>query len=287
MNSVLPTIASLCLFFSVCYGQGESEPNLSYATQNDILYRDSNEAASDAYIKERCRLDIYYPSNKPHFTTVVWFHGGGLKGGSKNIPPELKEQGIAVVAVNYRLYPKVHSPVFIDDAAASIAWTFENIEKYGGDPNRIFIAGHSAGGYLVSMVGLDRSYLAKYGIDANKIAGVIACSGQMITHMVMREERKIPNTQPIIDQFAPLYHVRADAPAMILITGDRNLELLGRYEENAYMMRMMKEAGHKKTELYEIQGHGHVEMCKPAITILLTQTDRLLKQYLHKPMLSK
>jgi hypothetical protein len=250
-------------------GSVYAEPNLVYKTQNNILYRDVNEAKSDAYIMERCRLDIYYPADNKNFKTVVWFHGGGLKGGSKSIPAELKEQGIAVIAVNYRLYPKVKCPVYIEDAAAAVAWTFKNIEKYGGDPNKIFISGHSAGGYLVSIVGMDKSWLAKYNLDTNKLAGIIPCSGQMITHMVIREERKIPDTQPIIDQYAPLYHVRADAPPLILITGDRNLELLGRYEENAYMMRMMKIAGHKQTELYEIQGHNHGEMLKPAFTILL------------------
>jgi len=246
-----------------------ADPNIAYKTENDILYRDANEAQSDTYINERCRLDIYYPANKKNFATVVWFHGGGLKQGGKSIPEELKEQGIAVIAANYRLYPKVKCPVYIEDAAAAAAWAFQNIAKYNGDPNKIFISGHSAGGYLANMVGMDKSWLAKYNIDANKIAGLIPFSGHTITHMTIREERKIPDTQPVIDQFAPLYYVRADAPPLVLITGDRNLELLGRYEENAYMFRMMKVAGHKKTELYEIQGHDHRQMLKPALTILL------------------
>ncbi len=265
-NSLLLMAILTSLLFSICV---YADPNIVYKTQNNILYYDANTVQSDTYIKERCRLDIYYPANKTHFATVVWFHGGGIKDGEKSIPEELQVQGIAVVAANYRLYPKVKCPVYIEDAAAAVAWTFKSIEKYGGDPNLIFVSGHSAGGYLTSMISLDKSWLAKYNIDANRIAGIIPCSGQMITHMVVREERKIPDTQPVIDQFAPLYHVRADAPALILITGDRNLELLGRYEENAYMMRMMKVAGHKKTELYEIQGHNHGEMARPAFTILL------------------
>jgi acetyl esterase/lipase len=252
-----------------------ADPNIAYKTENDILYRNANEAQSDTYINERCRLDIYYPANKKNFATVVWFHGGGLKGGEKSIPEELKEQGIAVIAVNYRLYPKVKCPVYIEDAAAATAWTFKNIKNYGGDPNKIFISGHSAGGYLASMLGMDKTWLAKHNIDANKIAGLIPFSGHTITHMTIREERKISDKQPVIDQFAPLYYVRADAPPMVLITGDRNLELLGRYEENAYMFRMMKVAGHQKTELYEIQGHDHGQMLKPALTILL---DYIKKQ---------
>ncbi len=271
-NNLLLLLATLIMLFFSADSHAEQAKATSkpvYETQNDILYCDANEAKSDAYMTDLCRLDVYYPSNKTHFTTVVWFHGGGLQGGNKSIPEELKEQGIAVIAVNYRLYPKVLCPVYIDDAAAAVAWVFNNIKTYGGDPNLIFIAGHSAGGYLVSMIGLNKAYLAKYNIDANRIAGIIPFSGQTITHFVIRQERKIPDTQPIIDQFAPMYHVRADAPALILITGDRNLEMLGRYEENAYLMRMMNVVGHKKTELYEIQGHNHGEMAKPAFTILL------------------
>jgi hypothetical protein len=86
---------------------------------------------------------------------------------------------------------------------------------------------------------------------------LISLSGQAITHFTIREERGIPGTQPIIDEFAPLYHVRKDAPPLILITGDRELELLGRYEENAYLMRMMKLNGHQTTKLYELDGYDH------------------------------
>ena len=246
-----------------------AEKTTTYKTDYNVLYQGTTIAQSDEYINQRCRLDIYYPSNKKGFPTVVWFHGGGLQSGQKAIPQELKEKNIAIVAANYRLYPKVLCPVYIEDAAAAVAWTFKNIENYGGDPNLIFISGHSAGGYLASMIGLDKKYLKKYNVDANNIAGLIPFSGHTITHFAVRHQRDIPEKRPIIDEFAPLYHVRDDAPALTLITGDRNLELLGRYEENAYMMRMMKVLGHKQTKLYEIQGHNHGTMVKPACTILL------------------
>lgn len=83
------------------------------------------------------------------------------------------------------------------------------------------------------MIGLDKSWLGKYDIDANKIAGLISLSGHAITHFTVREERGIPGTQPVVDSLAPLFHVRADAPPLLLITGDREMEMLGRYEENA------------------------------------------------------
>ena len=107
------------------------------------------------------------------------------------------------------------------------------------------------------MIGLDKKWLANHNINADKIAGLISLSGQTITHFTVREERGIPGTQPIIDELAPLYHVRKDAPPIILITGDSELELLGRYEENAYLMRMMKISGHTKTKLYKLDGYDH------------------------------
>jgi acetyl esterase/lipase len=248
-----------------------------YATQSDINYYDPAIEESDNYIKSRAKLDIYYPKQGSHFSTVVWFHGGGLSGGNKHIPQGLLEQGIAVIAVNYRLYPKVKAPVYIQDAAASVAWAFQNIEKYGGDKNKIFLSGHSAGGYLASMVGLDKSYLAVHSINANDLAGLIPFSGHTITHFTVRKERGIKGTQPIIDELAPLFHVRKDAPPLLLITGDRELEMLGRYEENAYMMRMMRVAGHSETRIFELDGYGH-NIVKPAVPLLLNEIDRVLSK---------
>ena len=248
----------------------------SYKTVRDIGYRDTPLAEKDAYIGQRCRLDVYYPVGQKGFATVVWFHGGGLTGGERFVPNELKGKGLAVVAVNYRLSPKVSCPIYIDDAAAAVAWTFKHIAEYGGNPGLIFVSGHSAGGYLTSMVGLDKRWLAKYDVDADDIAALIPFSGHTITHFTVRKERGIPETQPIVDEFAPLYHVRPDAPPLVLITGDRELEMLARYEENAYMMRMMKVTGHKKSVLYELQGFDHGQMAAPAHSILLKHIKEIV-----------
>jgi acetyl esterase/lipase len=240
---------------------------ITYKTENNISYRTGENL--DEYQKERCNLDIYYPENVDNFTTLVWFHGGGLTSGEKSIPERLKNKKLAVVAVNYRLSPKVKSPAYIDDAAAAVAWVFKNISKYGGNPKKIVVSGHSAGGYLICMIGLDKHYLAAYGIDANDIQKLVPFSGQMITHFEIRKERGIKDTQPVVDELAPLFHVRADASPLYLITGDRELEMLGRYEENAYMWRMMKLAGHKQTTLYELDGFDHGGMAEPAFDLLL------------------
>ena len=249
----------------------------SYQTKENIPYYDQVSRQSDKYIDERCVLDIYYPAGQKDFATIVWFHGGGLSAGQKEIPEALKNKGVAVIGVNYRLHPKIKSPEYVEDAAAAVAWTFKNIQDYGGDPSKIFISGHSAGGYLAAMVGMDKAYLAKYDIDANNIAGLIPFSGHMITHFTVRKERGIEGTQPIIDAMAPLYFVRSDAPPLLLITGDRKLEMLGRYEENAYMMRMMKVAGHTETRLYEMDGYGH-NMTAPAFPLLLKEINKIIKE---------
>lgn len=250
---------------------------IEYQNKFNIPYYIKSIQNQDNYIKEKCVLDIYYPANIKNFATIVWFHGGGLTDGEKEIPTALKEKGFCVVGVNYRLYPKVKSPSYIEDAAAAVAWVFNNIQNYGGDTSLILVSGYSAGGYLTKMLGLDKRWLQVYNIDANRIAGIISFSGHAITHFTIREERGIPGTQPIIDVLAPLYHVRADAPPLILITGDRELELLGRYEENAYLMRMMKVAGHTKTKLYEMDGYDH-GMTEPAFPLLIKEINRIMDE---------
>ena len=266
-------IFSFILFFWL--GMMGWTQEVQYDTQENIHYYSDPIKNADPYINERCVLDIYYPRDVNNYPTVVWFHGGGLTSGKKSIPKELKGKGIGVVAVNYRLHPRVKAPKYIEDAAAAVAWVFNNIHHFGGDPSSIFVTGASAGGYLTSMIGLDTSWLAKHHIDANRIAGLIPLSGHTITHFTIRKERGIPGTQPIVDRLSPLYHTRPDAPPLLLITGDRELEMLGRYEENAYLMRMMKIAGHTETRLYELDGYGH-STDLPVYPLLLKEVQRIM-----------
>lgn len=243
-----------------------------YKIKEDIPYRENTQAL-DEYQQERCLLDINYPSSKG-FATIIWFHGGGLTSGEKSFPKALQNKGHAIVAVNYRLSPKVKVTECLDDAAAAVAWVMKNIRGFGGDRKRIFISGHSAGGYLTSMIGLDSSWLKRHQEDANDIAGLIPYSGHAITHFTVRKERGIAATRPIVDELAPLFHVRKDAPPILLITGDREKELLGRYEENAYLFRMLKVSGHQDVTLFEIDGYGH-GMTDPAHPLLLKFVKRI------------
>jgi len=242
-----------------------------YQQVNDISYRET----AEGYARERCKLDVYYPTNEKDAPVVVWFHGGGIEGGNKHIDPPLKNSGLVVVAVNYRLLPKAKIDDILDDAAAAVAWTYKNIEKYGGSKRKIFVAGHSAGGYLLDIIGLDKRWLAKYDVDADSLAALVPFSGQCVTHYNIRKQQGIPPLQATIDQYAPLTYVRPDAPPVVIISGDRELELFGRYEEQAYFWRMLKLAGHKDVTLYEMQGYDHGAMPQPAYKILKDHIRRI------------
>lgn len=249
-----------------CTGAGAQ-----YHQVNDISYTES----ADSYAQERCKLDVYYPADVKDVPVVVWFHGGGIEGGSKHIDRELRNSGLVVVAPNYRLLPKATIDQCLDDAAAAVAWTYRNIGKYGGSKRKIFVAGHSAGGYLLDIIGLDKRWLAKYGVDADSLAALVPFSGQCVTHYNIRKQQGIGPLQPIVDQYAPLTFVRPDAPPIIIISGDRELELYGRYEEQAYFWRMLKLSGHKDVSLYEMQGYDHGAMPQPAYKILKDHIRRI------------
>jgi acetyl esterase/lipase len=267
MRSLLLSLAGIWLTFTAA-GSSFAEDRVRTAIKEQgIAYRDGADLSD--YAKERCRLDVSFPAGAKEVPTVVWFHGGGLTGGERSIPSELEGQGLGVVAASYRLHPKAKSPEYVEDAAAAVAWTFRNAEKYGGSPKKIYVAGHSAGAYLSLMVTLDKKWLAAHEIDADQIAGVGSYSSQTITHFTVRKERGIGELQPVVDDMAPLFHVRKDAPPILLLTGDRERELRGRYEENAYLWRMMKEVGHPSTVLYELDGYDHGGMAKPGHPLML------------------
>ena len=222
-----------------------------YKQINDIGYTKK----TDVYAQERLKLDVYYPEGMKDCPVIVWFHGGGLEGGKKEIPNKLKEKGYVVVGANYRLLPKVTVDETLDDAAEAVAWVFRHAEEYGGDTRKIVVTGHSAGGYLAMLLCLNKAWLDHYAVDADDVMMYVPFSGQA---------------------YAPIFWVRKDCPPLVLICGDRELELYGRYDENQYLARMMKLVGHEQTYLYEIDGHGHGKMVEPAFHILETHLNKML-----------
>lgn len=248
-----------------------------YVTLHDVPYRTTYK--SD-YQRQQDKMDIYLPTREEGFTTVVWFHGGGMSEGGKYIPAELQKQGICVIGVGYSLCAgnnkdpnapnrNVTTADGVDDAAAATAWVLRHIAEYGGNPKKVILSGHSAGGYITLLIGMDKSRVAKYGEDVDKVEALVPFSGQAITHYQNRRDRGISDYQPIIDTEAPLYWVRKDCPPILLICGQRERELLGRYEENAYLWRMLQLIGHKDAHIYELDGFSHGTMYGPAHSVLL------------------
>lgn len=244
----------------------------NYLTDKDIPYTKK----TDSYSVERLKLDVYHSKDLKDCPVVVWFHGGGLEAGEKEIPRQLRNKGYVVVGVNYRLLPKVTVNETLDDAAEAVAWVFNHIAEYGGDVRKMVVTGHSAGGYLSMLLCLNKAWLQRHGVDADSVMLYAPFSGQAVTHYNVRKMQGLKPLQVTIDEYAPIYWVRSDCPPLVLICGDRELELYGRYDENQYLARMMKLVGHQQTYLYEIDGHGHGGMVAPSFHILDTHIKRML-----------
>jgi acetyl esterase/lipase len=126
-------------------------------------------------------LDIFQPEGKQGLPVVLFFHGGVWQRGDKsayaNVGQALARRGIVTLVVNYRLTPTVRHPGHVQDAARATAWALDNVERFGGRKDRVFLSGHSAGGHLVTLLLFDPSYLKAVGHAPEALAGVIALSG--------------------------------------------------------------------------------------------------------------
>ena len=182
-----------------------------------------------------------------------------------------------MAAVNYRLSPRAQCPAYLEDAAQALAWVFRSIREYGGSEEKIFVSGHSAGGYLTLMLALDKSWTAAYGLDADRIAGACPISGQADTHSTIRKERGLPEDLPVIDAYAPVNHVRKEGCPLMLITGDRSLEIPARWEENAHLAAVLKHFGHP-FELFELNGFDHSTVLASACLLIRSDIRRRLHE---------
>jgi acetyl esterase/lipase len=174
----------------------------------------------------RQRLDVYRPSgDAQNLPVVVFAYGGAWKSGDRK-PYEfagraLAAQGAVAVVFDYRLVPQVRFPAFIDDTAAAIAWASRNAAIYGGDPNRIILAGHSAGAYDLAVAALDHRYLAAQGVDPHVIAGVVTLAGPF-DFLPLDDPDTIAafGQWPKPEETQPVHLVTPDAPPFLLLTGD-------------------------------------------------------------------
>lgn len=178
-------------------------------------------------------LNIWVPkeaSNKP-LPVVVFIYGGGWRAGSKDeyafTGRALASRGYITVLPDYRLYPNTKFPGFLEDSAKAVSWVRDNIQKSGGDPDRIFLSGQSAGAYNVTMLALDRQWLGREGKTPDFIKGVAVLAGPADFYPFSSETTKQSfGDYPRPELTQPVNFVRADAPPLWLSTGmdDKQVE---------------------------------------------------------------
>ena len=228
----------------------------------DIPYKD-DVVSQTPYEQERCKLDLTVPAGAKGFATYVWFYGGGLKNGAKDLRSEycaeiresLAQGGVAVVTPDYRLSPKAKYPAYVDDAAAAFAWTVKHIAEHGGDPRKVFIGGHSAGGYLALLVGMDPERLKPHGLTLGSVAGIAQVSGQVLTHYTVREERGQARYGITSDEAAPAFYIRKSLPPILTIYAQN--DMLSRAEENMFFVTTLKAAGHTENYSLRVDDRDH------------------------------
>lgn len=171
----------------------------------------------------RNKLDIYTPVDHPvHAPVVVFFYGGSWNSGSRMdydfVGEALASRGIVVVIADYRLYPQVRYPAFLEDSARAVGWAHEHAQDYGGDPGHLYVMGHSSGAYNAAMVALDPTLLAGVGLKPSIISGWIGLAGPYDFLPVDVEAVKpvffFPNSPP---ESQPINHVSRESPPALLL----------------------------------------------------------------------
>ncbi|MEO8313257.1 MAG: alpha/beta hydrolase [Pseudomonadota bacterium] len=131
-------------------------------------------------VDARQRLDVFAPKAGEH-PIVVFFYGGSWTMGKKSqygfVGAALSAHGYVTVIPDYRLYPQVRFPEFVDDAAQAVAWVRMHAKEFGGNPDKIILMGHSAGAHMAAMLALNDIYLARAGVPHDSIVGLVGLSG--------------------------------------------------------------------------------------------------------------
>lgn len=189
---------------------------------------DARRAGNLIYDPERnLRLDVYAPPGTRNAPVVVFLYGEAWKGGAKEnytwVAEALNSRGFVTVIPDYRKYPSVRFPAFVEDAARAVAWVQANIEPYGGSPQRLFVMGHDAGAHIASLLALDPRYLTAVRSSRSQLRGVIAMAGYYDF---------LPITDPMLrDLFGPVHkfgesqplsYAGRGAPPLLLMHGEND-----------------------------------------------------------------
>jgi acetyl esterase/lipase len=232
----------------------------------------------------RGKLDICRPVRAVAAPVVVFFYGGGWRSGYKElyryVAKALARRGYVAVVPDYRIFPEARYPDFIEDGAKAVRWVKDNAQKFGGDPDRLFLSGHSAGAHIAAMLAIDGRWLANVGLVACRdIAGLIGISGPY-DFMPVRDETYIeifggadrPETQPI-------FHVAPAAPPALLMTGDRD-ETVDPGNSTRFAARLREVGNHAAVLTYPRVGHYVIVAAFAPLLRLLVPTLRDLDAFI-------
>lgn len=213
----------------------------------------------------RQQLDVYVPalaSTPAKRPVVVFFYGGSWDSGSKDsylfVAEALTSKGFIAVIPDYRIYPEVIYPEFLNDGASAFQWTKDNIEKYGGDINNIFVAGHSAGAHIAAMLAFDQTWLATQKLSTTSIRGFIGLAGpyDFLPLTSARLKEIFPSTE-IQALSQPIRYARSNAPPTLLLAGDADT-IVGLKNTRNFSARIRELNGRVKEKYYA--GVGHVKI---------------------------
>jgi acetyl esterase/lipase len=231
-------------------------PSSAYVATTDIAYGDGPRRKLDVYVPAGLKQDAKAP-------VVVFFYGGSWRFGAKAdyrfVGDALAAKGIVAVIADYRLFPEVSYPDFLTDTAQAVAWTHREIARFGGDPDRMFVAGHSAGAYDAAMVAFDPRWLAPYGMKPAQLRGFVGLAGPYnflpIVDAGVKEVFHWPDT-PRDSQ--PIAHVTKDSLPALLIAARKDTFVYP--EQNTEPMgARLKEAGVDVTVI-EHGGVNHITL---------------------------
>jgi acetyl esterase/lipase len=181
----------------------------------DLAYTEGQEADANKH-----KLDLYLPKDKKLAPVFVFVHGGAWRSGDRAqylpLGNRFAREGILTVVPSYRLAPKNPHPAQIEDVAAAFAWTVRHIAGYGGDTNRIYVGGHSAGGHLAALLTLDPKYLKAHQLSPKNIRGTIALSGVYDLAEGDGQASVFGRDKQGRRDASPLFHIKAMAPPFLI-----------------------------------------------------------------------